>query len=132
MSIQSPLTMPAIALRTLGFVLTVPDQSTLRRVKALISSQLKAPRRHVASKSRPTGATNPSHQFFDEPFADPTNSDHVTVVFADNFATADAGPAGCTDEGPEPPDYNPCGIETNTNVIGSTPSTAAPPGGLGR
>lgn len=48
--------------------------------------------------------------------ADPTDPGHVTVVFADNFATADSGPAGCTEEAPEPPDYNPCGIETNTNV----------------
>ena len=29
--------------------------------------------------------------------ADPTDPDHVTVVFADNFATADSGPAGCTE-----------------------------------
>ena len=48
--------------------------------------------------------------------ADPTDPDHVTVVFADNLATADSGPDGCTDLEVEAPDYNPCGIDTNTNV----------------
>lgn len=48
---------------------------------------------------------------------DPTNPNHVVVAYADDFAgNHDSGPAGCADDVPEPPNYNPCNIETNTNV----------------
>ncbi len=42
-----PSTMPAIALRTLGFMLTVIDQSTLRQVKVLITCPNVNDRRNV-------------------------------------------------------------------------------------
>ena len=56
MTVQSPSTMLAIALRTLGFMLTVIDPSTLRRVNVLISSRLtnreSAPSVKVPSRRR--------------------------------------------------------------------------------
>lgn len=58
MTVQSPSTMLAIALRTLGFMLTVIDPSTLRRVNMLISSRLKnrESAHSVKVRSRPVGA----------------------------------------------------------------------------
>lgn len=53
--------------------------------------------------------------------ADPTDPDRLAIVYADNFATGDSGPAGCTDEAPSPDnDYNPCGVQTETNVYLAT------------
>lgn len=53
--------------------------------------------------------------------ADPTNADRLAIVYADNFATGDSGPPGCTDEAPSPAnDYNPCGVQTDTNVYLAT------------
>jgi hypothetical protein len=67
MSIQSLSSMAAIALRTLGFIPTVIDQAIPRRLRVLMSSQLKKPR--VGSqRQRPNGtsAADPGDEFFDE------------------------------------------------------------------
>jgi BNR/Asp-box repeat len=53
--------------------------------------------------------------------ADPTNPDRLAIAYADNFNTGDSGPAGCTDVNPSAAnDYNPCGIDTQTDVYLAT------------
>ena len=55
--------------------------------------------------------------------ADPTDPDHVVIVFADRGTPNLAAPEGCVDAAPEPPDYDPCnagpGADTNVYAVES-------------